>query len=125
MFWGKQINLALESGEEFVAGLRGYALRFRLVSLPRNTCSVVILLPVYKEIFYTAGQFFRLNRENQGLVRSIRRIAPTAAERGFATGYFILRRVRRSERDLGRYRYGLVLAFEKDTEKRVQKAWQL
>jgi len=52
---------------------------------------------------------FCLNIEDQGLVRSIRPTAFKAAERGFATGYFVLRRVRRSERHLGRYRYGLEL----------------
>jgi hypothetical protein len=52
---------------------------------------------------------FCLNLENQGLVLSIRPIAYTAPERGVATGYFVLRCVCRSERDLGRYRYGLEL----------------
>jgi hypothetical protein len=99
--------------------LSGFAL-YHCLAIP----AVWLFYCQFIKNFFT-GQFFRLNRENQGLVRSIRRIAPTAAERGFATGYFILRRVRRSERDLGRYRYGLVLAFEKDTEKRVQKARQL
>ena len=58
---------------------------------------------------FTIILIFCLNRENQGLVRSIRPTAFTAAERGFAAGYFVLRRVRRSKRDLGRYRYGLEL----------------
>ena len=36
-------------------------------------------------------------------------IASKAAERGFAADYFVLRRVRRSERNLAGYRCGLEL----------------